>query len=326
MRAITRNKYGTPEVLSVREIAKPVPGDRELLVRIHATTVNRTDCGILAGWPLLIRVFTGLIRPNSQVPGTDFAGKVVQVGSEVQSFKVGDRIWGLNDEGLSSQAEFMKIREGEAIALIPQGVTYQEAAACAEGGHYAYNFLHKVKIKKGDKVLVNGATGAIGSASLQMLKHLGAYVTAVGNTKNLELLRSLGADKVFNYETEDFTRVDEEKYHFIFDAVGKSNFGQCKKLMLPNATYISSELGPGAENLYLPLITKIRGGKRLIFPIPSDCKRSILFLNTLLEAGAHRAVIDRSYQMEDIQDAYHYVAKGQKTGSVIIDYGVEHTG
>ena len=318
MKAVTRTKYGGPEVLEVRDIPQPEPKDDEILVRVHATTVNRTDCGILTATPFPIRFFTGLFKPKSLVPGTDFAGVVVAIGEKVTNFRTGDRVWGLNDEGLASHAEYLVIKEDAAVIPIPENIDFEEAVACAEGGHYAFNFLNKVKLVEGSEVLVNGATGAIGSSALQQLKSRNIYITAVGNTKNLKLLEQLGADKVLNYEEVDFTEADDEQYDFIFDAVGKSSYSKSKKLLKRNGIYISSELGPGAENLYLHLITKIRGGKRVIFPIPIDRKRSLLHLKELFENGYLQAVIDRKYSVEEIQDAYRYVLKGQKTGSVLI--------
>jgi len=317
MKAITRTKYGGPEVLEIKELPKPIPKDNELSIRVHATTVNRTDCGILTGKPYIMRLFVGLTKPRDRVPGTDFAGQVEAIGKDVSLFKVGDRVWGLHDEGLKSQAEYMTFREDKAVIKIPEGFSYQEVVACAEGAHYANNFINKVKINSNTKVLVNGATGAIGSAVIQLLKYKGATVTAVGNTKNIELVKSLGPDKVIDYQKQDFIK-DDEKYHFICDAVGKSSFSQCKHLLLPKGIYISSELGPNAQNLYLPLITKIRGGKRVIFPIPIDCKKSIVFVSKLLTEGKFKPVIDSVYQPEQIAEAYHYVASGQKTGNVIL--------
>lgn len=325
MKAITRTAYGPPEVLELKEIAKPIPKDHELLIRVYATTVNRTDCGILTGKPYLIRAFVGLTKPRHLVPGTDFAGQVVAIGKKVNSFQIGDRVWGLHDEGLSSQAEYMTIRENKAVVRMPENFSYQEVVACAEGAHYANNFINKVKVDTSTKVLVNGATGAIGSAAVQLLKYYGATVTAVGNTKNMELLKSLGADQTIDYQKEDFTKGDG-KYHFIFDAVGKSSFPQCKHLLLPKGVYISSELGPGAQNLYLPLTTKIKGGKRVIFPLPLNCKKSIVFLSKLLTEGKFKPVIDKVYQPEQIVEAYKYVASGQKTGNVIINFSPSPSG
>lgn len=320
MKAITRNQYGNSDVLQISHIGKPVPSSKEVLIRVHFTTINRTDCGILTGKPFAIRFFTGLFKPSSKVTGTDFAGEVVEIGQNVKNFKVGDRVWGLNDEGLASQAEYMTMDENKAICLIPKNISYQEAVAAAEGAHYAYNFVNKVHLEKGNKVFVNGATGAIGSAALQILKSQGIYVTATGNSKNIALLKSLGADKIYNFEKEDFTEIDKEKYNFIFDAVGKSSFGKCKKLLVENGIYISSELGPNAENLYLPLLTKFKRGKRVIFPVPQNCKRSLLFIKQLMEKGKFKAVIDRYYQPEEIKEAYKYVMSGQKTGNVLINF------
>jgi NADPH:quinone reductase-like Zn-dependent oxidoreductase len=317
MKAITRTTYGGPEVLQLKEIPKPIPKENELLIRVHATTINRTDCGILTGKPYIIRAFTGLTKPRDLVPGTDFAGQVESIGKNVKSFKLGDRVWGLHDEGLASQAEYMTIRADKAVTRIPEKVSYEEAVVCAEGAHYAYNFLNKFKIYNSSKVLVNGATGAIGSASVQLLKYYGATVTAVGNTKNIELIKSLGADKVYDYQKEDFTQ-DTERYHFVLDAVGKSTFSKCKHLLLPKGIYVSSELGPNAQNLYLPLITKLKGGKRVVFPLPINCKRSIIFLTELLETGKFKGVVDKVYQPEQIMEAYNYVLSGQKTGNVIL--------
>lgn len=320
MKAITRESYGGPEVLEVRSIPRPKVKANEILIRVQYATVNRTDCGILEGKPFLMRFFTGLPKPSSKVPGSDFSGEVVEVGSEVRKFSKGDRVWGLSDEGLASHAAYMVIRENKGVEKIPEGISFQEAVACAEGGHYAYNFVNKIKLSKEAKVLVNGATGAIGSAALQILKNKGVYVTAVGNTENLELLKKLGADKVYNYEKEDFTAIDSDLYDFVFDAVGKSSFGKCKHLLLPKGVYISSELGPNAQNLYLPLITRMKGGKRVIFPIPKNCKESLVFLNDLLRRKKWVAVIDRYYRPEAIKEAYAYVQSGQKTGNVLLDF------
>lgn len=319
MKAVTRKKYGPPSVLQIKNIDKPVAKDDEVLVRVFATTVNRTDCGILCGKPYAIRLFTGLLNPSDLVPGTDFTGRVEAIGKNVSEFKTGDRVWGFHDEGLKSHAEFLVIKASKGIVKIPEGIDDYHALASAEGAHYAYTFMRKLNLKPEDKVLVNGATGAIGSAAIQLLKEIGVTITAVGNTKNIDLVKSLGADKVFDYEKEDFTE-DLERYNFIFDAVGKSSFPKCKHLLKPKGIYVSSELGPNAQNLYLPLLTTIGGGKRVVFPIPSNCRRSLLFMNNLLEKGQFKPVIDRVYKMDDIAEAYTYVRSGQKTGNVIVDF------
>ncbi|MBI2327107.1 NAD(P)-dependent alcohol dehydrogenase [Candidatus Curtissbacteria bacterium] len=321
MKAIVYTKYGPPDVLQLKEVEKPAPKDNEVLIRIYATTVNRTDCAILRAKPFIVRFFYGLFTPKKKITGTDFAGKIEEVGKSVSSFKAGEKVFGFDDNGLRSHAQYTTMPEDKGIARMPEHITYEQAAASTEGAHYAYNFIKKVNLTKGQKVLVNGATGAIGSAAVQFLKYFDVYVTAVGNTKNMELLKTLGADKVINYEKEDFTK-DEQKYNFIFDAVGKSTFGKCKPLLEPGGIYISSELGPAAQNVYLPLVTKVFGGKKIKFPIPTDVRGSMVFIKKLIEKGKFKPVIDRRYPLEQTIEAYRYVEKGQKTGNVVIT--VEH--
>ena len=325
MKAIVYTKYGPPDVLQLKEIAKPIPKDNEVLIKIHATTVNRTDCATIRAKPFFMRIFTGLFKPKKQIPGTEFAGEIEAVGKSVSSLKVGDKVFGFDDLGSGSHAQYMTISEDKALTTIPRNTTYEQAAASTEGAHYAYNFIKKVNLKSGQKVLVNGATGAIGSAAVQLLKYFGLKVTAVCNTKNIELVKSLGADKVIDYTKEDFTK-DEEKYNFVFDTVGKSSFFKCKPLLQSGGIYISSDLGYMAQNVFLPLITPIIkpmiGNKKTIFPVPTDIKGSILLIKKLIEEGKFKAVIDRKYPLEQIVEAYKYVEAGHKTGNVVIT--VEH--
>ncbi len=318
MKAIVREHYGGPEVIEIKDIDKPSPKSNEILVKVYATTVNRTDWGVIAGDPFIFRFFIGLFSPKLKVLGTDFAGQVEAVGEEVTMFNVGDRVWGLRDEGLESQAEYMVIKQDAGVLKIHDTLDYHQAVASAEGAHYAFNGIMKLKVKAGDKVLVNGGTGAIGSAAVQMLKYFGCYVTVVANTKNLELMKSLGADKLYNWEKEDFTLLDDEQYNFVFDAVGKSTFGKCKKLMKEGGIYISTELGPRAENVYLPLFTYF-SKRKVKFPIPQKIRRSLLFVNRLIKEGKFKAVIDRTYKMEEVKEAYKYMITGHKTGNVILE-------
>ncbi|MFQ5996525.1 MAG: NAD(P)-dependent alcohol dehydrogenase [Dehalococcoidales bacterium] len=321
MKAIVYTKYGPPDVLQLKEVEKPAPKDNEVLIKVHATTVNRTDCATIRAKPFFMRLFTGMFKPKKQIPGTEFAGKIEEIGKNVKSLKVGDRVFGFDDQGSESQAQFMTIPEDKGLATIPRNITYEQAAASTEGAHYAYNFIKKVNLKRGQKVLVNGATGAIGSAAVQLLKYFDVYVTAVCNTKNIELVKSLGADKVIDYTKEDFTK-DEEKYNFVFDTVGKSSFAKCKPLLKPGGVYISSDLGYRAQNVFLPLITPIIkpmiGNKKTVFPLPTDIRRSILLIKKLIEEGKFKAVIDRKYPLEQIAEAYKYAETGQKTGNVVI--------
>ncbi len=317
MKAAFRSKYGAPEVLSIKEIDKPVAGENELLIRVLAATVNRTDCGILWAKPFIMRFFTGLLNPRLSTTGTDFAGIVEEVGKGVSKFKAGDKVWGFDDIGLSSHAEYLVIFADKPIQMIPPGFSYDQAAASAEAAHYAYNFVNKVTLKPGQRVLVNGATGGIGSAAVQFLKYYDIYVTAVCSSENIATVKSLGADRVIDYTKEDFTR-DTEKYDFVLDAVGKSTFFKCKKILKKDGIYISSELGPYSQNLFLPLITAIGKRKRVIFPIPVNIKGSLEFILGLMEQGRFTPLIDRVYPLEEIRAAYDYVASGQKIGNVII--------
>ncbi len=317
MKALVYTKYGPPDVLQIKEVAKPTPKDNEVLIKIHATTVNRTDCATIRAIPFFARIITVLFKPKKQIPGTEFAGEIEEIGKNIKSFKTGDKVFGFDDSGSRSHAQYMTISEDKAITTIPRNLTYEQAAASTEGSHYAYNFINKVDLKSGHKVLINGASGGIGSAAVQLLKYFGVNVTAVCNTENIELVKSLGANKVIDYTKEDFTK-DDQKYNFIFDTVGKSSFAKCKQLLQPGGVYISSDLGYMAQNIFLPLITPIIkpliGNKKTIFPTPTDIRGSILLIKKLIERGKFKAVIDRKYPIEQIVEAYWYVEKGKKLG------------
>lgn len=319
MKAIIYEKYGPPSVLQITKKDKPIPSDHELLIRVHATTVNRTDLAMLLAKPFIMRFFTGLMKPRKKILGTDFAGTIEAVGKNVTTFKVGDEVFGLEADGLSSHAQYMTLSENKAISLKPANISFEEAAASLEGVHYAYNFINKVPSVSGKNVLVNGATGAIGSAMVQLLKYFGAHVTAVCNTKNIDLIKSLGVDEIIDYTSTDFTQTNQ-KYNYVFDAVGKSTFGKCKNLLTENGIYISSELGPYIQNPFLAMVTPLTGKKKVMFPIPVDCKRSVMLIKKIIEEGKYKAVIDKIYPMEEIAAAFSYVQTGEKTGNVVITY------
>ncbi len=318
MKAAVRSKYGLGEVLSIQEIEIPTPKDNELLIRIHATTVNRSDCHVLTGKPYVMRLFTGLFKPKLAVIGTDFTGQVEAVGSGVKSFKVGDKVMGFGGGfGIGSHAQYLALPETKAIrAMItmPDNLTYDQAAACLEGTFYAAGGLNQLNLKAGQKALVYGATGAIGSAYVQILKYYGLYITAVCNGENTELIKSLGADKVIDYKREDFTK-DNERYDFVFDAIGRSTFVKCKPLLKENGSYTSSG---GAENLFWALITPLLGGKKVLFIPPKNIRATLSFIKDLVEKGHFTPVIDRKYPLEKIAEAFEYVATGQKIGNVVI--------
>jgi NADPH:quinone reductase-like Zn-dependent oxidoreductase len=317
MRAIVYSKYGPPEVATLMEVPKPVPKDNEVLVKVYSSTVNRTDAGFRSAEYFISRFWTGLLRPKNQSLGCEFSGIVEEIGPRVTTFKKGDRVFGFNDKTFGGHGEYLTMGETDAIINIPDNLNFDEAAALTEGAHYALVDIRAAKVERGQKVLVYGATGAIGSAAVQLLKHFGAIVTAVCNTKNVGLVKSLGADTVIDYQTQDFTET-EDRFEFIFDSVGKSSFGQCKPLLRERGIYISTELGKNGENLLLALTTPLWGGKRLLFPLPSITKQDIIFLKDLAEKREFKPVIDRHYNLDQIVEAYKYVESGQKTGNVII--------
>ena len=318
MQALICSKYGPASEMELMQVNRPEPADNEVLIKIHATSVNRTDCAYIAGRPFIVRFITGLFRPRKKIPGTEFAGEIVETGKNVTAFKIGQRVFGLYDPVAGSHVQYMTIPEDMALTTIPDKISYKEAAVSTEGVHYAINLINKVNLKKEHSVLINGASGGIGSAALQLVKYYGAHVTAVCDTKNVQLIKSLGADKVIDYLKEDFTG-DDQKYHFVFDAVGKSTFGKCKPLLHPGGVYMSSELGPGAQNIFLPLLTALFGKKKVIFPIPLNRNGSVFFIKELLEQGKYKPVIDREYPFDQIIDAYKYVDQGLKTGNVVIN-------
>lgn len=317
MKAIVYTKYGPPEVAQLMEVASPTPKDNEVLVKVYASTVNRTDTGFRSAEYFVSRFWSGLLRPKFQILGCEFAGIIEAVGATVTTFKPGDKVFGFNDTSFGGHAEYLTIPESNAIAHIPEGTSFELAAAITEGAHYALVDIRAAKVTAGQQVLVYGATGAIGSAAVQLLKHVGAIVTAVCDTKNVALVKALGADTVIDYKTRDFTKT-ENKYAFIFDAVGKSSFGQCKPLLTSKGIYISTELGKNGENIWYALTSPLLGGKKLLFPIPSITKEDVLFLKALVESGAFKPVIDSHYPLEQIVAAYKYVESGQKTGNVVI--------
>ena len=294
-----------------------------MLVKVHATTVNRTDCACRAAKPFFMRLFTGLTGPRATVLGNEFAGVVEAVGSGVTSFEVGDRVFGYNEGPFGAHAEYLSIPADGSLATMPANVTYAQAAASTEGSHYALAQIRGAKIQSGQDVLVNGATGAIGSAAVQLLKSLGAGVTAVCDTDNVELVRGLGADRVIDYTTQDFTR-DDQTYDVVLDSVGKSSFGQCKRLLKPAGIYISSELGPLAQNPFLALMAPLHGGKKVMFPIPKHDQEMVGYFKELIESGEFKPVIDRTYPLDQIVEAYRYVETGQKIGNVVISLERSH--
>lgn len=318
MKAAVRTKYGPPQVLSIQEVEKPVPKDDEVLIKIYAVTVNRTDYAILWGKPSFSKIVTGWPKPKITTTGSDFAGVIEAVGAQVKMFKVGDRVMGFSGMGCKSHAEYITFPEAKGISTIPAQLSFEQAAASMEGAFYASVGMKHLQPHSEQKALVYGATGAIGSATLQFLKERGVYVTAVCGGENKALVKSLGADKIYDYKTEDFTK-DNERYDFIFDTVLKKGFFKCKHLLKKKGIYSWSD---GLINIPLALITPLFGGKKVVFYIPKDVKEGIHFIKEMIEKKSFRPLIDRNYSLDNIVEAFEYVGSGQKIGNVIIKMDV----
>ncbi len=312
MRAVVHHEYGPPEVLRLEDVERPAPKEDEVLVRIHATTVTRSDTGWRSGEPFLSRLYTGLLRPKKNILGCELAGEVEAVGAAVTEFEVGAHVFGRS--GFGANAEFICMRESAPLAHKPAGMTYEEAAAVCDGAILALPYLRRAKLRKGKKVLIYGASGSIGTAAVQLARYFDADVTAVCGTKNVELMRSLGADQVIDYEREDFT-TNGETYDVIFDAVGKHSFRRSRDSLKPGGMYVPAD---GWENLFYLLWTSRIGDKKVVFQMPRPEKKDVVFLKGLIEAGKYRAVIDRRYPLSEVVEATRYVETQQKTGNVVL--------
>lgn len=319
MKAAVNTRYGSPDVLEIRQVPKPEPTAGDVLIRVHATTVTRTDCGMLRPHPFFVRFVAGLRRPKLTILGMDFAGEVEAVGAGVTTFKPGARVFGLSPDVYGAHAEYLCVPEQAPIAAMPVGAGFGEAVVC-EGAWYADTNLQAFRLKPGHSILVYGASGAIGTAAVQLAKSYGAKVTAVVSTPHLDLVRTLGADRAVDYTVEDFTQIGET-FDFVFDAVGKTTFFRCRRLLKPEGVFAATDLGPWCQNPLLAIWSLITGRRRVIFPLPNsrNAKAFVEFLKTRMEAGEFRPVIDREYSLETIADAYRYVETEQKTGIVVIN-------
>jgi NADPH:quinone reductase-like Zn-dependent oxidoreductase len=324
MKAAVITRYGSPDVVTVREAPRPTPEAGELLIRVHAASVNRTDCGELRAHPIFMRLFTGLHRPRRTIFGLDFAGEVEAVGSANASFKPGDRVFGMcPSRNNGAQAEYVCVPE-RVVATMPAGAKFRETVVC-EGAFYAHAVLSKIGLKGGDKLLIYGGSGAIGTAMIQLAKSSGAAVTAVVATRHLELVKSLGADRAVDYTAGDFTRIGET-FDFVVDAVGKTTFFRCRKLLKPGGVFAATDLGPWGQNLALAIWSSVTRSHRVFIATPGRIGGFVGYLKDRIEAGQFRAVIDRKYPLAAIADAYRYVETGQKVGIVVIDVVADEEG
>jgi NADPH:quinone reductase-like Zn-dependent oxidoreductase len=318
MKAVVFTRYGSPDVLQFQEVEKPTPKDNQVLIKVHATTVTAADCIMRKGEPLWGRIILGLNGPRKKILGLELAGEIEAVGKDVRRFKTGDQVYGFTGFGLGAHAEYICMPDGGSLGIKPANLTYEQAAASVDGASTALFFLRdKAHIQSGQKVLINGASGSIGTFAVQLAKYFGAEVTGVCSAKNIELVKSLGADKVIDYTKEDFTK-NGETYDIIFDTVGKSSFSRCKASLTKSGCYLPTT---GLLNHLLMLWTSIRGGKQVISGISIEKKEALIYLKALIEAGKIKPIIDRMYPLERMNEAHKYVDTGHKKGNIIITVG-----
>ncbi len=321
MKAIVMTSYGPPEVLQLKEVDQPTPKPNEVLIRIRATAVVATDPEFRKGDPFLARIFTGLLRPRRPIPGDVLAGEIEEVGNDVTSFKKGDQVYSACAMTQGGQAEYICLPQDGPLALKPSNMSYEEAVGVCDGGLGALNFLRDAgEIQSGQRVLINGASGSVGTYAVQLAKYFGAHVTGVCSTANVELVRSLGADRVIDYTTEDFTKASNT-YDLIFDAVGKSSFSKCREALTHNGVYVSTM--PSLDFALHRLSKSKSNGKRSAFVAPglrssTEKAKDLIFLRELIEAGKIRSIIDRHYRLDQIAEAHRYVETGHKKGNVVI--------
>ncbi|GGG59484.1 NAD(P)-dependent alcohol dehydrogenase [Paenibacillus radicis (ex Gao et al. 2016)] len=296
MKAAICTKYGPPDVIQIQEIAKPSIQDNEVLIKLHAATVTPGDCVIRSSKMLLMRLFFGIRKPRKQILGSELSGTIEEAGSNVMKFKKGDEVFAYKGMKLGAHAAYITLPEHGVLAIKPASITHEEAAAIAFGGTTALYFLRKGNVRKGMSVLINGASGSVGSTAVQLAKHFGAEVTAVCGSSNMDWVEALGADHVIDYTKEDFTK-SGKRYDLIFDAVGKSSKSASKAALTESGTFISVKSGLASENL-----------------------KDLLLLKQLVESGLFKPVIDKSYPFEQIADAHAYVEQGHKKGNVVITF------
>ena len=315
MKAVVQDRYGPPDVLKIEDVDRPVPKADEILIRVHASTVSQTDTHVRAAHPFFWRLIGGLRRPKWRTLGVDLAGEVEAVGSAVTEFNVGDAVFGSPSSSyFGSHAEYVCSRTDRALTLKPAGMSFEEAAAVYDGGSQALSALRQAEVKPGDRLLIYGASGSLGTAAVQLAKHFGAQVTGVTSTKHVELVRSLGADEVIDYTRHDFTKTGQT-YDAIIDAVGKQSFRHGRRALKPGAVFVATD---GLENVLTWAALRLARRKRLRFASGRRTKEDVELLKHLIEAGEYRAVIDRTYPMADVAEAHRYVEAWHKAGNVVL--------
>jgi len=322
MKAIISTKYGSSDVLQLQGVAITIIKEDQVLIKVHATIVSRADTMMRTGYPLFGRLFMGLFKPKNPIPGTGVAGKIEAIGKNVSQFKVGDEVFGETILSFGANAEYVAMKETEVLAQKPSNISYEEAAPICDGALTSINFLKNIaKLQAGQRILINGASGSLGTAAVQLAKHYGAHVTGVCSTTNVELVKSLGADKVIDYKKEDFTKAGLT-YDVIYDTVGLSSFSKCKKSLTKNGAYISPVLG--MPLLFQMLWTSMFGSKKAkfsatgILPIP-ELRILLNELVDIIKAGKLKTIIDKRYPLEQVALAHSYVDKGHKKGNIVID-------
>lgn len=314
MKAGYYEQYGSPDVLFIKEVNKPVPGEDEVLVKVMSSSMNRTDCGFRKPeYPVIIRLINGLIRPRKRILGSEFSGTVESIGAKVSKFKIGDAVFGLKMDVFGCHAEYLTISENSTIALKPSNISFEEAGAVCDGFMLANTYLKK--INRGVKILINGASGSIGSAGVQLAQYYGAEITAVCKTEAIDIIRSLGVTDIIDYKKDDFKKT-KKKYDIIFDAVGKSSYFKCNHLMNKHGIYYSTELGFLAQNVFLAPLMALGNGRKIRFPIPTCSQADIEFFKNLIEEGHYKPIIDRIFGFQDIVKAAYYVESCEKIGNV----------
>lgn len=323
MKAIVFTQYGPPEVLKIVEVDKPVPKENEVLIKVHAAVVSSADCTFRRGEPYFARLYFGILKPRTTILGTEFAGQIEAVGKDVKNFTIGDKVIGAPGAAFGAHAEYIAIAEDGALALMPSNLSYAEAAGVCEGGNTALPFLRdEAKITSGQKILINGASGSLGSSAVQLAKHFGAEVTGVCSTPNLDFVKSLGADHVIDYTSVDFTR-GSYSYDFVFDTVGKSSYCKCKNILKQSGVYLATVFT--FTHLTWMLWTSIIGSKKVIFaatglrPAYKQAK-DMTFLKELAESGVIKPTISKTYKPHEIAEAHRLIETGHKRSNVVLSF------